>query len=75
LVHQKDRDVIADRIDPVAGVAFEGFGVRLEDERLFANRADQDFEQVLRNHVGIVRQELLRLCDGVSDGTLGGSLE
>ena len=50
LINQKDRDVIADGIDAVTSVAFEGFWVCLEDERLFAHGADQDFEQVLRNH-------------------------
>jgi hypothetical protein len=50
LVYQKDRDVIANRIDAVACVAFQSFRVRLQDEGFFANRANQDFKQVLRNH-------------------------
>jgi hypothetical protein len=50
LINQKDRDVVANRIEAVAAIAFEGFGIRFEDKRLLADRADQDFEQVLRNH-------------------------
>jgi hypothetical protein len=68
LVHQKDRDVIPDRIDAVTGVAFQGFRVRLENERLLANRADQDFQQVLRDHGRIVRQGAARKRGGAALG-------
>ena len=49
-VHQQDGDVIPDRVDAVAGIAFKGLGVGLEDQRLLADGTDEDFEQVLRNH-------------------------
>jgi hypothetical protein len=50
LVDQQHRDVIAHGVDAVASIALEGFGVRLEDERLLAGGTDQDFEEVRGDH-------------------------
>jgi hypothetical protein len=52
LIDQQYRDVIAYGVDAVAGIALEGFGVGLEDERLLTSRTDQDFEEVGGNHGG-----------------------
>jgi hypothetical protein len=50
LVDQQYRDVIAHGVDAVAGIALKGFGVGLEDERLLAGRANQNFEEVGGDH-------------------------
>jgi hypothetical protein len=50
LVDQQHRDVIADGVDTVAGIALKGFGVGFEDERLFAGGTDQEFEEVRGDH-------------------------
>jgi hypothetical protein len=68
LVDQQYRDVIADGVDAVAGIALEGFGVGFEDERLLAGRANQDFEEVLRNHDG----EIVRRGEGDRRGVRRG---
>ncbi len=53
-VDQQNRNVVAHRINPAALGALQTFAVALHSERFFAERANQDVEQVLRNHERIV---------------------
>ncbi len=55
MVDQHDRDVVANRVDAVALSALQAFCRFLAmQERLFAGRADQHVEQILRNHAAIL---------------------
>lgn len=49
-VHQHDGDVVFDGIDAAALGAFERLSFVFQFERLFAERADEKIEQLLRNH-------------------------
>lgn len=55
LVHQQDGDVVPHRIHPVAGATLQALPVVFERQGLLAGRADQNVEQVLRNHPHILR--------------------
>ncbi len=55
LVHQHDRDSIPNRVDPAALGTLQTLSFVLQRQRLFTDWADQDVEQVLRNHGGILR--------------------
>jgi hypothetical protein len=59
LVDQQYRDVIAHGVDAVAGIAFKGFGVGLEDKRLLAGGTDEDFEEVGGDHGGILLRKII----------------
>jgi hypothetical protein len=50
LVDQHDRDSIPNRVDPATLGTLQTFAFVLERQRLFTDWADQDVEQVLRNH-------------------------
>jgi len=54
-IDQQNRNVIPHRIDTTTLRALQALAVIFEDERLFAFRADQDFEQILGNHGVILR--------------------
>jgi hypothetical protein len=49
-VDQQDRNAVLDRIHPAAFAAFQARRIFFQDERLLASRANQDVEQILRNH-------------------------
>jgi len=53
-IHQKNGDVVADGVNPAALGAFQAFAISLHSQRLLADGANQDIQQVLRNHDGIV---------------------
>ena len=55
-VDEKDRNPVPHRIHSPARPTFQAFMIRGSGERLLAGRADQDVEQILRNHGGIVPQ-------------------
>lgn len=58
LINQENGYVVPDRIDPVALAALQTLAILLERQRLFAEGADQDVEQILGNHDNpIVRLE------------------
>ena len=50
---QQNRNAVADGVDALALVAFQAV-LAAQDERLTANRAGENFEQVGRNHRLIV---------------------
>ena len=60
LIYQQNRDVITDRIDPVALAAFQAFAVSFYSQRLLTQRANQNIQQILGNHVRIVLQSRLQ---------------
>ena len=49
-VHEHDRDVVLNGVNPAAFAAFQAFPVRVQDYLFLANRADQHVKQILRNH-------------------------
>ena len=53
-VHQHDGDAVPHRINAAALGALETLPFVFQYQRLFADRADQNFEQVLVNHGGIL---------------------
>jgi hypothetical protein len=53
-VDQQNRNVVAHRIYPAALSALQALAVALQSERFFTKRANQNVEQVLRNHERIV---------------------
>ena len=53
-VGQQNRDIVPHRVDAAAFATFQAFGVLLMGQRLFANRTNQNIQQVLRNHDRIV---------------------
>jgi hypothetical protein len=55
LVDQENGDIVANRVDAPALVALKAFSVFLEQQRLLARGADQDIEQILRNHASILQ--------------------
>jgi hypothetical protein len=57
-IHQKNGDVIADGIDSATLGAFQAFAISEDSQRLLADWANQNVEQILRNHQGILPQWL-----------------
>jgi hypothetical protein len=55
-VDQQNRDVVPHRVNAPALQALQAFSRLFELQRLLAHRADQNFEQILRNHCCIVRR-------------------
>lgn len=55
-IHQHDRDVVPHRVDAPALGALQAFSGLFELQRLLADWADQDVQQILRNHASIVRR-------------------
>jgi hypothetical protein len=52
-INQHDRNVVLDRVNPVAGHAFEGGAVLDERHRRFAGRTGENFEQFrVDSHAG-----------------------
>lgn len=49
-IHQQNRDIVPDGIDPATLPTLQALAVVLERQWLLAHRADQDFQQVLGNH-------------------------
>ncbi len=49
-IDQQDRDVVLTGINAAAHAALETFPILFQDERLLANRADEDVEKILGNH-------------------------
>jgi hypothetical protein len=58
LIHQQNRNVIADGVNPVALTTFQAFAVSFQGQRLLADWANQNVQQILRNHEQIVLQWL-----------------
>jgi hypothetical protein len=54
-VHQHDGDVVPHRIDATALAALQALASVLQYQRLFADRADQNIEQILGNLGSILR--------------------
>jgi hypothetical protein len=54
-VDQQNRNIVPNRIDAPALGALQAFSVFLEQQRFFAHGADQDVQQILRNHARILR--------------------
>lgn len=67
-VDQHNRDVILDGVDAAALAAFEAVTVGAEDDRLFADRTNEDFEEILGNHGGIIVQGAAVRLRGISAG-------
>jgi hypothetical protein len=55
-IHQQNWNVIADGVNPAALGAFQAFAISLHSQRLLADRANQNIQQILRNHERIVLQ-------------------
>ncbi len=53
-VHQHDRDVVLNRVHTAAFAAFQTSAIRIQDDSLLANRADQHVKQILVNHSGYI---------------------
>jgi hypothetical protein len=49
-VDQQDRNTVLYRVHAAAFSAFQARRILFQDERLLARRANQDVEQILRNH-------------------------
>jgi hypothetical protein len=58
LINQKDRNVVAYRIDAAAFSTFQALAILFQHERLLANRANEDVEKVLGDHSGILRSKI-----------------
>ncbi len=54
-VNQHDRDSVTHRVDAAALGALQTLPLVFQGERFFADGTNQDVEQVLRNHGGILR--------------------
>lgn len=50
LIHQQDGDAVPDGIYPPALAALQAFPFMLQDQALFAYRADQNFQQLWGDH-------------------------
>ena len=57
-VYQQNRYVVTDGVNPVALGAFQAFAVSHHGQRLLTNRANQNIQQVLGNHLRIVLHSL-----------------
>jgi len=53
-IYQQNRNVVADWINPMALAAFQAFSVALDAQRLLAHWANQNIQQILRDHEQIV---------------------
>ena len=53
-VHQQNGNVVADWVNPVALGAFQAFAVCPYRQRLLTERANQNIEQILRDHQRIL---------------------
>ena len=53
-VDEHDGDVVLDGVNPAADGAFQTLAIGVQNHRLLAHRADQDVEQILRDHRGII---------------------
>jgi hypothetical protein len=49
-IDEHDGDIVLNGVNAAAVAAFETFSVLMRDHRQFANRADQDVKQILRDH-------------------------
>ena len=63
LIHQQNRDTVADGIYPVALTALQAFAFMLQDQALLADGADQNFQQLWGDHGGMILL-LVRVKDG-----------
>jgi hypothetical protein len=50
LIHQKDRDVVTNRIHTFTLPALQALAIFLLDKRLFADGTNQNVEEILGNH-------------------------
>jgi len=50
LVHQQNRDIVSNGVDPATLGTLQAGAIFLEQQRFSASGANQDVEQVLRNH-------------------------
>ena len=53
-VHQHDRDIVLNGVNAAADTAFQTLPVRVQDDRLFTDRADQHIQQILGDHRNII---------------------
>jgi methylenetetrahydrofolate dehydrogenase (NADP+)/methenyltetrahydrofolate cyclohydrolase len=53
-VHKHDRDIVLNGVNAAADTAFQTLPVRVQDDRLFTDRADQYVQQILRDHRDII---------------------
>ena len=53
-VHQHNRDVVLNGVDTMAFATLQASTVGIQHHRLLANRANQDFQQIRRNHRDII---------------------
>jgi len=56
LIHQKNRNVVADRIDAFTLSTLQALAIFFLNERLFAGGTNQNVEKTLGNHGSILRQ-------------------
>ncbi len=54
-IHQQNRNIVAHRIHPPTLAALQAFSGFLELKRFLAHGADQNVQQILRNHGSILR--------------------
>ena len=50
LIYQQNGDTVADGVYPVALTALQAFAFMLQDQALFADWADQNFQQLWGDH-------------------------
>jgi hypothetical protein len=72
-VHQHDWNVVPHRVDAVALCALQAFSrLFTMQQRLFARRADQDVEQILRNHADILPFFQVNRCASALEWRISG---
>lgn len=53
-VYQHDRDIVLNGVNAAADTAFQALPIRVQDDRLFTDRADQHVQQILGDHRDII---------------------
>lgn len=53
-VYQHDRDIVLNGVNTAADAAFQALPVRVQNDRLFTDRADQYVQQILGDHRDII---------------------
>jgi len=57
LIDKENGDFVADRVDAMALGALQALAAVLELQRLLARRANQNFEEILRDHNEVILRE------------------
>ena len=55
-IYKHNRNIVLNRVNPLAFAAFQAFPVPMQSYRLLADWANQHIEQILRNHSGFILQ-------------------